>query len=68
MNHIVSGYIDNLYLQGNTYQKCALYIIDSIQMLDRLGLVIDPEKSELIPQQRIVFWGFIIDGRHPYWW
>ena len=22
MNHIVSGYIDDLYLQGSTYQKC----------------------------------------------
>lgn len=62
MNHIVSGYIDDLYLQGSTYQNCALTIIDSIQILDRLRLVTHPEKSELIPQQNIVFFGFVIDS------
>ena len=62
MNHIISGYIDDLYLQGTTYQKCAINIIDSIQMLDKLGLVIHPEKSVFIPQQRIVFLGFVIDS------
>ena len=31
-------------------------------MLDRLGLATHPEKSELIPQQKIVFFlGFVID-------
>ena len=38
MNHIVSGYIDDLYLQGSTYQKCTLKVLDSIQMLDKIGL------------------------------
>ena len=31
-------------------------------MLDRLGLATHPEKSELIPQQKIVFLGFVIDS------
>ena len=62
MKHIISGYIDDLYLQGSAYQKCAINIIDSIQMLDKLGLVIHPEKSLFIPQQGIVFLGFVIDS------
>ena len=45
MNHIVSGYIDDLYLQGSTYQKCAINVLDSVQMLDNPGFVIHPEKS-----------------------
>ena len=58
MNHIVSGYIDDLYLQGSTYQKCTLNVLDSILMLDKIGLVIHPEKSALIPQQKMIFFGF----------
>ena len=62
INHVVSGYIDDLYLQGSTYQKCAINVLDSVQMLDNLGLVIYPEKSVFIPQQKMIFVGFIIDS------
>ena len=62
MNHIVSGYIDDLYLQGSTYQKCASNVLDSFQILDNLGLVIHPEKSVFIPQQKMIFLGFVIDS------
>ena len=62
LNHIISGYIDDFYLQGSTYQRCIINVIDSIKMLDELGLVIHPEKSVLIPQQKITFLGFVIDS------
>ena len=62
MRHIVSGYIDDLYLQGSTYQKCAINVLDSVQMLDNPGLVIHPEKSVFIPQQNMIFLGFVIDS------
>ena len=62
MKHIVSGYIEDLYLQGSTYQKCAINVLNSIQMLDNLGLVIHPEKSVFIPQQKMIFLGFVIDS------
>ena len=62
INHVVSGYIDDLYLQGSTYQKCAINVLDSVQMLDNPGLVIHPEKSVFIPQQKMIFLGFIIDS------
>ena len=57
MNHIVSEYIDDSYLQGSTYQKCAINVLDPIQMLDNVGLVIHPEKSVFIPQQKMIFLG-----------
>ena len=62
MNHIVSGYIDDLYLQGSTYQKCTLNVLDYIQMLDKIGLLIHSKKSALIPQQKMIFLGFVIDS------
>ena len=62
LNHIISGYIDDFYLQGSTYQRCIINVIDSIKLLDDLGLVVHPEKSVLIPQQKITFLGFVIDS------
>ena len=62
LNHIISGYIDDFYLQGSTYQRCIINIIDSIKLLDELGLVVHPEKSVLIPQQKVTFRGFVIDS------
>ena len=62
LNHIISGYIDDFYLQGSTYLRCAINVIDSIKMLDNIGLVIHPEKSVFIPQQQITFLGFVIDS------
>ena len=62
LNYIISGYIDDFYVQGSTYQRCVINVIDSIRMFDDLGLVVHPEKSVLIPQQKITFLGFVIDS------
>lgn len=61
-NHIIAGYIDDLYLQGSSYKLCVANVIDTIIMLESLGLVIHPEKSVLVPQQKIVYLGFEIDS------
>lgn len=60
--HIIAGYIDDLYLQGQTLDECTINVIDSIQMFESLGLVIHPDKSVIIPRQKIVFLGFQIDS------
>ena len=57
--HIISGYIDDQYLRGKTQQKCIANVIAAITLF---GLVIHPEKSVIVPQQRLVFLGFIIDS------
>ena len=33
-----------------------------VQTLESLGFIINKEKSVLIPSQKIVFWGYIIDS------
>lgn len=39
-----------------------MIIIDSIQMLDNLGLVVHAEKSVFIPQPKLIFLRFVIDS------
>ena len=40
-------YVDDSYLQGDTYQSCLANILDTIKSLRELGFVIHPDKSAL---------------------
>ena len=57
-------YVDDSYLQGDTYQACLANIVDTIKLLRELGFVIHPDKSVLTPSQTIVFLGFVISSKH----
>ena len=61
-NHISSGYLDDLHLQGATYAECVANVIDTITLLEKLGFVIHPDKSALIPLQQLVTLGFILNS------
>ena len=56
------SYIDDLYLQGRTYDLCVSNVIDTFIQFDSLGFTIHPDKFVLIPSQRLVLLGFIIDS------
>ena len=58
--HISSAYIDDMYLQGQTYKECVHNVIDSVTRIDSLGLVAHPEKSVFNPSQQLEFLGFIL--------
>ena len=62
LGHIISGYLDDSFLQGKTYDACVKNTIDTIIMLDKLGFVIHPDKSAFLPKQIIVFLGFTINS------
>ena len=57
-------YVDDSYLQGDTYQSCLANISDTIKSLRELGFVIHPDKSVLTPSQTFVFARFIISSKH----
>ena len=57
-------YVDDYYLQGHSYTKCAENVIRTIEIVDSLGFYIKREKSEIIAKQRITFLGVIIDSFH----
>ena len=61
--HVSLGYIDDSYLQGDTYQECLANIVATVKLFHSLGFVVHPEKSTFIPTQRIIFLGFILDSR-----
>ncbi|CAB4010938.1 Transposon Tf2-6 poly, partial [Paramuricea clavata] len=54
--------IDDSYLQGDDYVSCLENVIDTVRLLFTLGFVIHPDKSVLIPTQRLIFLGFILDS------
>ena len=55
-----SAYIDDSCLQGSTYHKCQQNIKDTVELMDSLGLTVQPQKSVFEPTQQIVFLGFLL--------
>ena len=62
--HISVVYIDDSFLQGDSYNSCQDNINDTVSLLLSLGFTIHPIKSVLIPTQELTFLGFIINSRH----
>ena len=50
-------YVDDCYLQGDLFTKCAKNVVSTIDILESLGFYIKMEKSEIIPKQQITFLG-----------
>lgn len=59
---IVSAYIDDCIFIGHSPSELASHIKFAVQLFDRLGLTIHPDKSNFKPTQKIVFLGFILDS------
>ena len=62
--HISIAHPDDLLLQSQTYDHCVKNVIDATFLLDKLDLVVHPEKSTFIPSQVLVILilGFIINS------
>ena len=60
--HISTAYTDDSCLQGSSYDSCRQNIVDTINLMDLLGLTVHPQKSVFVPVQQIVFLGFILSS------
>ena len=60
--HISIAHLDDLYLQGQTYEDCVKNVIDTTVLLDKQDLVVHPKKSSFILSQVLVILGFIINS------
>ena len=60
--HLSCVYVDDSYLQGDTYSECQQNVHDTIELLLSLGFTIHPDKSVLKPTQVIIFLGFVINS------
>ena len=56
------AYIDDSFLQGDSYHDCSQNIDTTAHLLDSLGLTIHPSKSVLVPTQEITFLGFVLNS------
>ena len=63
MGHLSVSYIDDSYLQADTYEQCVQNVIDTVKLFNNLGFTIHPEKSIFTPTQRLVFLGFVLDSK-----
>ena len=57
-------YVDDSYLQGDTYKSCFANVLDIIKLLRELGFVVHPDKSALTLSETIVFLRFAISSKH----
>ena len=55
-------YIDDTYLQGSSVEACNKNVKDTVELLARMGFVINPEKSLFHASQTIEFLGFILNS------
>ena len=60
--HLVSSYIDDIYLQNETCAGCIQTVKATLKQFDNLGFVAHPTKLEFIPKQEIVFLGFLLNS------
>ena len=60
--HIIIIFIDDLLLIATSFQKCCETVIETIQLLAKLGFVVHLTKSVFIPQQIATFLGFVINS------
>ena len=58
--HIVAAYLDDLYIQGNSFNECTKAFIDTINIFTKLGLTIHPSKSVFVPATKIQILGFLV--------
>ncbi len=61
--HTVSPYLDDLFICGDTFLECKWAVEDTMELLAKLGLCVNVEKSTMIPVQRLEHLGFVIDTR-----
>ena len=55
------NYLDDIFICGDTFTECRDAVLATVNLLLKLGFSIHPEKSQLIPVQKIEYLGFLID-------
>ncbi|OXA40675.1 putative enzymatic polyprotein [Folsomia candida] len=55
-------YLDDLLTIGNSYENCLSATVSTIRILEKLGFIINYDKSKLIPSKSQKFLGFILNS------
>ena len=62
LGHLSLGYIDDSYLQGDTYGECMQNIKNTVMLFNKLGFHLHPLKSVIKPTKRLTFLRFNLDS------
>ena len=62
MGQIISGYIDDFYLQGDSVAACSSNVKASATLMNTVGFFLHPDKSVLSPAQTVTFLGFVLNS------
>ena len=60
--HQVMNYLDDFFLVGDTFEEYKDTVIDTCNLLIKLGFSIHPDKSQFIPVQKVEYLGFTLDS------
>ena len=56
-----SGYIDDSYLQGDTYDECVKNVVATTYKFHSVEFIAHPKKSIFQPTQKLSYLGFVLD-------
>ena len=62
LGHLCLGHIDDSFLMGYKYTSCEENILETTNTFLKLGFVIHPAKSVLIPTRELEFLGFLLNS------
>ena len=60
----ICGYINDFILVKHSFEASIQATLSTEELFMTLGFVVHPEKSQLIPSQKITILGFVIDSVH----
>lgn len=60
--HLIIIFIDDLLIIATSYEKSCISVLETIQLLTELGFTINIDKFVLIPAQKAVFLGFVLNS------
>ena len=58
----VMNYLDDIFIYGDTFAEFRDAVLATVNLVLKLGLSINPEKSKLTPVKKIEYPGFLIDS------
>ena len=60
--YTVAIYVDDIIAIDQSFEECHLTVAETINLFQKLGFVIHPDKSKFIPAKIVEYLGFIIDS------
>ena len=60
--YTVEIYNDDIIAIDQSFEECLLTVVETINLFQKLGFLIHPDKSKFIPAKIVEYLGFIIDS------